>query len=110
RARRQHTPGDVDVRSILSAPADSGQDAGLLRTGAAWLARPDIPHARGPAGPEQRLRYEVPARPVSQGEPVMDRIGGGVLPEIQLAEHLPPPHRLWRERRAASGDRGVADV
>ena len=47
-------------------------------------SRSAVPHRRGSLRPEQRVRHEVPARVLPEGEPLVADLGRGVLPARKL--------------------------
>ena len=84
------------------------QDARRLRRRSGRAARPAVPHRRGAHRPEQRVRYELPARLLSEGEPVVDPVRRELLPDDRLARAAAPPHRVRRVGRAAGLERRPA--
>ena len=66
-----------------------GQDVGRLRAGTSGHQRPHLPRRRGALRSEQRVWNELPARVLPQSQPVVDHVGGIVLPEGALAGPIP---------------------
>ncbi len=78
--RHQTSAGRADRRTGAVTTgsnqlADGDQDARPLRAGAGRHSRPSVPHGRRPHRSEQRVRHELPARLLSEGERVVDSLG-----------------------------------
>ena len=80
--------------------AHGDQDAWPLRAGAGRASRSALPHARGAHRSEQRVRHELPARRIPEGEHVVDHLRRVLLPADVVAQSVPPAQLVRCERRS----------
>ena len=76
------TVGQGAVQGGGNQPSRASKTLGLFVQEQAGASRPHVPHGRGAHRSEQRVRHELPARLLSEGEPVVDPVGRVVLPEV----------------------------
>ncbi len=103
--RAAQTVGAGAVKSASDGQQTRDQDARRLRAGAGVDPRPNVPHRRGALRSEQRVRHELPARVLSEGEPLVDPLRRGVLPEVELRQPVPSALGVRPVWRAAWVDR-----
>ena len=68
------TLGAASTRQRRATAADGGRRRSALRAGAGRRSRSAVPHGRRAHGPEQRVRHELPARALSEGQPLVDHV------------------------------------
>ena len=115
RARRHAAAGRADRRrrrhaDRLGRPAHGDQDARRVCAGADRVARPDVHHRRRSLRPEQRVRRELPARVLSEGESLVADVRRVVVPARAADEHVPPSLGVRSVGCAARSDRRAAHV
>ena len=81
-------PGAQTVQAAMQDGGDNdnlqtvNKTLGLYVAGTGVVPRSHVPHGRRAHGPEQLVRHQVPARRLSEGEPLVDHLGRELLPAI----------------------------